>query len=263
MVRQRPPQLVIGETTGSASSSSSSPERAVYDECDFFTLQRNDSQSSIGVSSVRDLNISPTSEREYRMSPISRLPSELLIHVFARLSSPADLRNCMLVSKTWSSHSVDLLWHRPLCNTWKNLGNVVSSLRKARHAFYPYFDLVRRLNLSNLSDQISDGTVLPFIQCKRIERLTLTGCKHLTDQGVISFIEDNKSLLALDVTGVEQVSDVTLLKVAEHCVRLQGLNLTDCPNITDDSLVPLSKSCRGLKRVFLFSNYYIHQLTSL
>ncbi|KAA6408027.1 MAG: SCF E3 ubiquitin ligase complex F-box grrA [Lasallia pustulata] len=232
-------------------SSLSSPERAIDDDdIDFFMAQRNDSQSSIGVASFREMTVSPSLEREHLISPISRLPPELLIAVFAKLSSTGDLKNCMLVSKTWARNSVDLLWHRPLCNTWKNLLNVVASVRKT-DGFFAYYDLVKRLNLSNLNDQISDGTVQPFVQCKRIERLTLTSCVKLTDHGVIALVSGNRSLLALDITGLDSVTDHTLLTVADNCTRLQGLNITDCVKVTDESLVAVSESCKHLKRLKL------------
>lgn len=234
--------------SASVSSSASSPERAVYEDTDFFTASRNDSQSSIGVSSLRDVAMSPSLEREHLLSPISRLPPELLISVFVRLTSCSDLRSCVLVSKTWSRNSVDLLWHRPLCNSWKNLLNVVSSVRNPL-SYFPYNDLVKRLNLSNLSDQISDGTVQPFIHCKRIERLTLTGCVKLTDHGVISLVERSRCLLALDISGLKSVTDHTLRAVAENCPRLQGLNVTDCSKVTDESLIAVAHACRYLKRV--------------
>lgn len=239
---------MTSETT-SESSSSTSPERAGYDDTDFFMAQANDSQSSIGISTFRDMTVSPSLEREYRLSPVSRLPPELLITIFSKLgSSTTDLKNCMLVSKTWARNSVDLLWHRPLCNDWKHLLNVVASVRKP-DAFFAYYDLVKRLNLSQIHDQISDGTVQPFINCKRIERLTLTNCKRLTDSGVSALIKGNRSLLALDISFLESITDHTLLVVAENCVRLQGLNITGCFRVTDDSLVPVSENCRHVKRV--------------
>lgn len=235
--------------SNSASSSASSPERTVYDDNDFFTEQRNDSQSSIGVDTIQDLNMSsPSSEDQHALSPISRLPPELLIYVFSKITSSMDLRSCVLVSKTWSQNCVDLLWHRPLCNTWKNLLNVVSSVRNPK-SYFSYNNLVKRLNLSTLSEQISDGTVQPFIQCNRIERLTLTSCVMLTDHGVISLIDGSRGLLALDITGLESVTDHTLLAVSENCLRLQGLNITDCSRVTDESLVAVAEACRYLKRV--------------
>ncbi len=241
--------MLEASTSTSASSSSSSPERAAYDDdTDFFTAQRNDSESSIGVSSLRDMTVSPSQEREHRISPISRLPPELLIGVFTKLSSSMDLRSCMLVSKTWSRNSVDLLWHRPLCNSWPNLLSVTKSIQQP-DGYYPYNALVKRLNLSNLHDQINDGTVKPFMLCKRIERLTLTGCIKLTDGGVCSLINGSRSLLALDITGLDAITDHTLKAVSGNCGRLQGLNITDCSKVTDESLVAVAENCRFLKRV--------------
>lgn len=250
MVRSRSEVLDTGTST-SASSSSSSPERAAYDDdTDFFTVQRNDSESSIGVASLRDMTMSPSREREYRVSPISRLPPELLIGVFTKLSSSMDLRSCMLVSKTWSRNSVDLLWHRPLCNTWQNLESVIKSIRESG-GYYPYHALVKRLNLSNLNDRVNNGTVKPFMHCNRIERLTLTGCVQLTDEGVCSLVYGSRSLLALDITGLDSITDHTLKAVSENCGRLQGLNITDCSKVTDDSLVEVAEHCHFLKRLKL------------
>ena len=250
MIRSRSDMLETSTST-SASSSSSSPERAAYDDdTDFFTTQRNDSESSIGVASLREMTMSPSREREYRLSPISRLPPELLIGVFTKLSSSMDLRSCMLVSKTWSRNAVDLLWHRPLCNTWQNLESVIKSIREPG-GYYPYHALVKRLNLSNLNDRVNNGTVKPFMHCNRIERLTLTGCIQLTDDGVCSLIYGSRSLLALDITGLESITDHTLGAVAENCGRLQGLNITDCHKVTDESLVKVAEHCHFLKRLKL------------
>ena len=246
----RPPTLEVSESQ-SASSSASSPEQIPYDDTDFFQLQRNDSQSSIGALSLRDISMSPTDEelqRLWRMTPISKLPAELLIGVFARLGSSRDLMSCMLVDKNWSRNSVDLLWHRPLCDKWNRLTSVVTSIGNPK-SYYTYSDLVKRLNLSSLTAEVSDGTVEAFQSCKRIERLTLTGCKKLTDQGVMSLVDGSRSLLALDITGLDSVTDHTLLAVARNCGRLQGLNITECSRVTDDSLAVLAGSCRYLKRV--------------
>lgn len=248
--------------TASVSSSSSSPERAGYDDTDFFTSQRNDSQSSLGVASLRDMTMSSSIELEHRISPVSRLPSELLISCFTKLSSSVDLRNCMLVSKTWSSNAVDLLWHRPLCNNWPNLQNVAKSVQEPT-SYYPYGSLVKRLNLSNLSDEINDGTVQPFMHCKRIERLTLTGCKELTDHGVTTIVNGSTSLLALDITGLGAVTDHALKAVAENCPRLQGLNITDCRKVTDESLTAVAQRCRHLKRVSILMSSQLFKLTVL
>lgn len=250
MVRQ--PRPGASDDSGATSSSSSSPERAAYeDDTDFFTPGRNDSQSSLGALSLRDMTMSPSSdsEQEHRRSPISRLPPELLLTVFGKLASSTDLRNCMLVSKHWARNSAELLWHRPLCNTWTNLVSVTKSIQEQQDGYFPYHSLVRRLNLSTLAEDINDGSVQPFTICKRIERLTLTGCIRLTDSGVCALIDGSKALLALDVTGLSAITDHTLKAVAGNCGRLQGLNITDCSKVTDESLVSVAENCHFLKRV--------------
>jgi F-box and leucine-rich repeat protein GRR1 len=183
-----------------------------------------------------------------RVSPISRLPAELMISIFQKLGSTADLKNCMLVSKEWARNSVGLLWHRPQTGNWQALQCVIQSLRSAYAAFdYPH--LVKRLNLSSMGIQISDGTLLPFENCKRIERLTLTGCTKLTDFALVKTIRNNRSLLALDVTAIQGVTDVTMNAVADNCFRLQGLNITACSKIGDESLINIAQHCRHLKRL--------------
>ncbi|KAI9806296.1 MAG: hypothetical protein M1825_006411 [Sarcosagium campestre] len=249
MSRSRASEAVLSNPT-SESSSASSPERADYEDTDFFTAQANDSQSSIGVTTFREMAVTPSREREQYISPVSRLPAELLIAIFTKLSATSDLRNCLLVSRTWAKYSVDLLWHRPLCNTWDNLRGVIRSVRKP-DPFFAYYDLVKRLNLSSLSKDVSDGTIIPLSECKRIERLTLTNCTKLTDSGVTSLLNGNKYLLALDISGLTSVSDHTLLTVANNCTRLQGLNISGCKLVTDKSLTAVSRNCKSIKRLKL------------
>lgn len=187
-------------------------------------------------------------EERCRLSPICRLPAEILISVFSKLSSPADLKACMLVSKDWARNSVGLLWHRPQTNGWTSLHNVLRSVRKA-DSHFAYNELVKRLNLSNLGSQISDGVLMSFINCKRIERLTLTNCSKVSDLSLAHMLEGNRALLALDITGLECISDVSMYSLAENCVRLQGLNVTNCKRITDASLEAVARRCRHVKRV--------------
>ncbi|KAI9812204.1 MAG: SCF ubiquitin ligase complex subunit [Pycnora praestabilis] len=251
MARARTPLRVSSNRTPE-SSSSSSPERAAYDDTDFFMTQANDSQSSVGISTFSDMTVTPAREREAVISPVSRLPPELLIGVFAKLGSTTDLRNCILVSRTWARNSVDLLWHRPLLNNWDNLNSVISAVQKT-DGFFGYADLVKRLNLANpeLTERLNDGTVQCLQLCKRVERLTLTSCSGLTDFGVTALVEGNRSLLALDISGLSSVTDHSLEAVADNCPRLQGLNITGCVNITDKAMIAVSENCRHIKRVKL------------
>ena len=234
----------------SESESSSSTERPNDDDTDFFMMQANDSQSSLGIGGYRESGMMTDSdiEKRYQKSPVSKLPPELLISVFARLPTTSDLRNCMLVSRHWAAYAVGILWHRPSCNSITHLKTVAQSLA-SKDTSFAYSELVRRLNLSALKDKVNDGTVQPFATCKRVERLTLTSCSNLTDSGVAGLIQDNRHLQALDVTDLHSLTDHTFKIVADNCPRLQGLNLTNCHKISDESLIPISENCRQLKRV--------------
>ncbi|KAF3491592.1 SCF E3 ubiquitin ligase complex F-box protein grrA [Arthroderma uncinatum] len=217
---------------GGESSSSTSPERAIDEDNDFFMLEANDSQSSIGVGNFRDLRVNSRHERDRDtpLPPIYKLPPEILIAIFSRLSSPVDMLNCMKVSSNWAV-------------------NCVAHSISDEDSYFPYYDLVKRLNLTTLKSKVNDGTVFSFVKCKRIERLTLTGCVNLTDKGISDLVEGNRQLQALDVSDLDALTDHSLNLVAGNCSRLQGLNITGCVNITDDSLVTLAQSCRQLKRL--------------
>lgn len=231
----------------SASSSSTSPERAADDDTDFFMAQADDSQSSVGLSNYRDLDGQSGQEGVW-LPPIGRLPPELLIAIFTKLSAPSDMLNCMLVCRGWAANCVGILWHRPSCNNWDNLMSVAASVGNL-NSLFSYSNLIKRLNLSALTTDVSDGTVVPFTQCNRIERLTLTNCSQLTDKGVSDLVEGNRHLQALDVSDLRSLTDHTLLAVARNCPRLQGLNITGCDKVTDESLVTVSENCRQIKRV--------------
>jgi F-box and leucine-rich repeat protein GRR1 len=254
MPRTRPAARFSSEAP-SESSTSTSPERAADDDTDFFMAQANDSQSSVGVMTFRDLNVA--NGQSAFVPPIGRLPPEILISIFSKLNSPSDMLNCMLVCQKWAANCVGILWHRPSCNIFENLKRVVKSVEM--DGLFPYSELVKRLNLSALTDKVSDGTVVPFTHCKRIERLTLTNCSKLTDKGVSDLVEGNHHLQALDVSELRSLTDHTLFTVARNCPRLQGLNITGCMKVTDESLVTVSENCRQLKRVSVLSSLSVYR----
>src|ERR1700753_3729426 len=117
-------------------------------------LQPNESVSSIAISESNDLSDIMAREMEElcRLSPICRLPAELMIAIFARLPKSNDLANCMLVSRSWARNCVALLWHRPQTTSWPALQRVVTTLRSTQTTF-DYHHLVKRLNLSSLASQ--------------------------------------------------------------------------------------------------------------
>ncbi|CZS90028.1 probable F-box/LRR-repeat protein 2 [Rhynchosporium agropyri] len=229
----------------SQSSSSNSPARADYEESDFYA-GNNDSQSSIGVPTFQDMAVSEGN----CVTASNRLPAEVLIGIFSKLSSPLDLLNCMGVSKLWARNSVDLLWHRPACVTWNKHSAICATLIKSR-PYFAYRDFIKRLNLAQLADSCSDGSVIALQFCNRIERLTLTNCNGLTDSGITGLLQGSNHLLALDISGVTEVTETSMYSLADNCHRLQGLNISGCTKISNGSMTAVANSCRFIKRLKL------------
>ncbi|RSM10136.1 hypothetical protein CEP52_003730 [Fusarium oligoseptatum] len=227
-----------------SSSSSTSPAPADNEESDFF-LGANDSQSSIGVPNFQDMQVEDDCQ-----PPVNRLPNEILISIFAKLSATSDLYHSMLVCKRWARNTVDLLWHRPACTNWRNHSSICQTLQ-LEHPFFSYRDFIKRLNLAALADKVNDGSVLPLSVCTRVERLTLTNCRGLTDSGLIALVENSNSLLALDISNDKNITEQSITAIAEHCKRLQGLNISGCENISNESMIALANNCRYIKRLKL------------
>ncbi|KAK3326143.1 hypothetical protein B0H66DRAFT_147851 [Apodospora peruviana] len=228
----------------SRSSSSSSPVPADNEESDFF-LGANDSQSSLGVPNLQDMQVD-----DECLPPINRLPNEILIAIFVKLSSPADILRVMLTCKRWARNAVDILWHRPSCTTWDKHKSICQTL-SFENPYFAYRDFIKRLNLATLADKVNDGSVMPLAVCTRVERLTLTSCKALTDSGLIALVQNNSHLLALDISGDENITEASINAIAENCRRLQGINVSLCTNISNESMIRLAQNCRFIKRLKL------------
>lgn len=228
-----------------SSSSTSSPAPVDNEESDFF-LGANDSQSSLGVPNLQDMQVTD----DECLPPINRLPNEILIAIFSKLSQASDVLHCMLTCKRWARNSVDILWHRPACTTWEKHSSICQTLG-FKDPYFAYRDFIKRLNLAALADKVNDGSVMALAVCTRVERLTLTSCKGLTDSGLIALVENNNHLLALDISGDEQITEASIYVIAEHCRRLQGLNMSNCRRISPDSMVKLAENCRFIKRLKL------------
>ena len=244
----RPPM----DSRSTSSSGSPTPAEREEQEYDLY-FGLNDSQSSLTVPNLKDMHVVD----EY-LPPIHCLPNEILIAIFSRLGSTTDLLHVMLTCKRWARNVVDLLWHRPACTTWERHSSICRTLG-LENPYFCYRDFVKRLNLtarsggsattSAIAPQINDGSVLPFQDCTRIERLTLAGCRNLTDSGLIPLVENNSHLVSLDISLGDQITEQSIYAVAKHCPRLQGLNISGCTKISNESLIELAQRCRYLKRV--------------
>lgn len=208
-------------------------------------MAANDSQSSLGVvPNLQDMQVSD----QDCLPTVAALPSEILISIFSRVSETNDLLSCMRVCKKWARNIVEILWHRPSCISWENLSFICRTLA-LENPYFAYPDFIKRLNLAALAEQVNDGTIMPLAVCPRVERMTLTNCKNLTDSGLIPLVRNSHHLLALDISGDANITEATIFAIAENCRRLQGLNISNCKQISNESLIQLAESCKYIKRV--------------
>ncbi|CAO3638473.1 unnamed protein product [Mucor fragilis] len=196
--------------------------------------------------------------------PIYRLPSELLQQILQHIldspdASSQELLQCALTCKSWSYFALQLLWHKPLIlkpQTWLKFSKTLA----LANTYIAYAPLVRRINLSAVTDFISDESLLLLSACKQLDRVTLTGCTFITDAGLINFLQQDvgRYLLSIDLSEIKHLTDDTVLAIAASCKRLQGLNLSvnpvkeeECHGITDKSIVKLAENCSDLRRIRL------------
>ncbi|KGQ02840.1 SCF E3 ubiquitin ligase complex F-box protein grrA [Beauveria bassiana D1-5] len=249
---EAPRSGVSSDQEDSRSSSSDSPVPADNEESDFF-LGANDSQSSIGVVNFQDMHV-----EDRCWPPVNRVPNEILIGIFAKLGTPADLFSCLLVSKRWTRNAVDLLWHRPACTSWKSHQTICQTL-EAPKPFFNYRDFIKRLNLAALAERISDGSVTPLYglnisgcdgvsndslevlakSCKYIKRLKLNDCTQIRDNAVLAFADNCPNILEIDLNQCGHVGNgaVTALMAKGTCLR--ELRLAFCSLVDDYAFLSL------------------------
>lgn len=129
--------------------------------------------------------------------------------------------------------------------------DVLATAVDAPHRTFKYAHFVRRLNLGNIADAMSDHSFFRLRTCARLERLTLQGCLKLSDSVLAAVLGDGnmQELVALDLTNVKLVTDRTVVALARGCPRLQGLNLSGCRLVTDEGVTAIAEGCKLLRRV--------------
>ncbi|KDN46826.1 RNI-like protein [Tilletiaria anomala UBC 951] len=181
----------------------------------------------------------------------AHLPHEIMLHIFKYvIAYPGELRNCLQVCKTWCLGGVELLWHRPTFHKASSFYKMTYTL-SVPSATFDYAMFIRRLNFSLLGEELDNATFERMAACVRLERLTLAGCRALSDEKLSAVLENTKELVAIDLTDVTQLSDRTINTLAMTCSRLQGINLTGCTLISSASVANLARNCKLLRRIKL------------
>jgi len=180
----------------------------------------------------------------------SRLSPGILVNILKRLSSPGDIHNALLVSRSWCECSVELLWYRPSIPDVNTLIKIMQVLSREEPTF-AYAQFIRRLNFTSVGSDMSDSIFNQLTPCTRLERLTLVGCSKLSDDVIARTVPCFPNLIVIDLSGVENVTDRTVFALADRCRKLQGVSLLDCRRVTSSSVCALADECPTLRRIKL------------
>jgi len=180
----------------------------------------------------------------------SHLSPGILTNILKYLSSPGDIYNALLVSRSWCECSVELLWYRPSIPDLNTLIKIMEIISREEPTF-TYAQFIRRLNFVYVGSDMSDGIFSRLAPCTRLERLTLAGCSKLSDDVIALTVPFFPNLFAIDLSGVESVADRTVFALANSCRKLQGVNLLDCRRVTSSSVCALADGCPILRRIRL------------
>ena len=206
------------------------------------------------LSTITRLNLSSS----HKTSPISTLPTEILIHILKNLYH-RDLGSCVLVSRCWCECAVELLWYnpyfplRPLAGyvrvtTRAVVINKMASILGRQNQTFPYFRFIRQLKLLAYID---DDLFSNFSRCENLENLALFPCDDITGECLAKVLPHFANLVAIDLSYVVNTTSESIIGLAKVATRLHDVNLTCCTKVTDDAVLALAASCPLLHRVDL------------
>lgn len=106
------------------------------------------------------------------------------------------------------------------------------------------------------------GLKNPFNHLKSVD---LTGCWHVTDNGIKSLVTNNPHLESIVLCWCFRVSDFAIGCIAEVCRSLRDLNISHCFTVTNKGIMQIVHKCRllrslNLKGVFLVSDDTVRHL---
>lgn len=183
---------------------------------------------------------------------VATIPYEIILNIFRYLEPfSTDHYNCLFVCKSWAKCAVENVWFRPSIKNVGTFYKFASTLKPndRKVSLFPYSHFVKRLNLLNISKEITTKQFEKLADCTQLERLTMGGALQITDRAVAQVIPKFQKLLALDISQVD-LEDEGLSAVAMNCRLLQGLNVSHCSRLTDQSIMTIATNCHNLRRVY-------------
>lgn len=169
------------------------------------------------------------------------LPKELILRIFSFLDI-VSLCRCAQVSKYWNKLALD-------GDNWQSVslfdfrvavqGQVVENLSERCG------DYLKRLTLKGCKS-VSDASMKVFSRnCRNLEEINLDDCKQLTDETCMSLASNCHKLAHLNIASCD-VTDLSLEHISQGCKNLKHINISSCNNITPVGIGILAESCTNL-----------------
>ena len=110
---------------------------------------------------------------------------------------------------------------------------------------------LQSLSLSRCRGITDTGLIIISEQCPHLKSLKLVNSYKITNAGIISISTHCAGLKLLNLRGCDHISDASIISISTYCTSLQSLNLDGCNQITDASIISISTHCTGLQSVNL------------
>lgn len=114
-----------------------------------------------------------------RATHINDLPPELMREVLGLLDNMQDKLAFMMVQKRWFVLAFGSVWMRPVILQRETLETISNLLRQSTIPGRPlgvqYAQMIRRLNLSAVANDVNDSNLRSFALCHNLDRLVVAG----------------------------------------------------------------------------------------
>ena len=87
------------------------------------------------------------------------------------------------------------------------------------------------------------------VDVTQLKKLNLANCKWLTNEQLVSIVEQNPCLEQLDISGCREINNTGLITVADHCRNLKCLRLKECHWLSSATVSVLAEKCCELEQV--------------
>ncbi|CAL1408636.1 unnamed protein product [Linum trigynum] len=177
---------------------------------------------------------------------IDRLPTDLLSHIFAFLTSFTDLAQATGVCRKWKE-GVKQSVGRRRCLSFAGWKMDDDSTARLVHLAFSLKEL--DISRSRWGCQVTDEGLCRISAANCVPNLTsisLWGMTGITDHGVVHLISKASSLQHLNIGGTF-ITDDSLFAIAESCPHLKSIVLWSCRHVTEVGLVSLVNKCRKLE----------------